>query len=278
MLNARIRKRWRTGQLKVGVIGARVDLTYPYDYLGAGTGFAWRTCAAAKAPSPSAEEREAADHAGRQGATARPDGAAILALAAKLAAEVGAVATAGTALPSCTQRRRGSARSISASCRARAGSNAAQMTTSGTLDVLFLLGADEIKRAGRRLRRLHRHAWRRGRAPRRRDPAGRGLHREVRRSTSTPRAACRWPAARRSRRARRARIGRSSARCPTSSARSCPSTRRHALRQAIFKAAPHLMRVDQIEAGNAADIKTLAGKGGSVEKDAVQVVGARISI
>ena len=26
------------------------------------------------------------------------------------------------------------------------------------------------------------------------------------------------------------------------------------------------MRVDQIEAGNAADIKTLAGKGGSVEK------------
>jgi NADH-quinone oxidoreductase subunit G len=39
-----------------------------------------------------------------------------------------------------------------------------------------------------------------------------------------------------------------------------------ALRQAIFNAAPHLMRVDQIDAGNAADIKTLAGKGGSLEK------------
>jgi NADH-quinone oxidoreductase subunit G len=38
------------------------------------------------------------------------------------------------------------------------------------------------------------------------------------------------------------------------------------LRQAIFKVAPHLMRVDQIEAGNAADLKTLAGKGGKVEK------------
>ena len=38
------------------------------------------------------------------------------------------------------------------------------------------------------------------------------------------------------------------------------------MRQAIFKAAPHLMRIDQIEAGNAADLKTLAGKGGSVEK------------
>src|SRR6202035_4010519 len=33
VLNARIRKRWRTGQLKIGVIGGRADLTYPYDYL-----------------------------------------------------------------------------------------------------------------------------------------------------------------------------------------------------------------------------------------------------
>jgi NADH-quinone oxidoreductase subunit G len=38
------------------------------------------------------------------------------------------------------------------------------------------------------------------------------------------------------------------------------------LRQAIFKAAPHLMRLDQIEAGNAADIKALAGRGGNLEK------------
>ena len=34
----------------------------------------------------------------------------------------------------------------------------------------------------------------------------------------------------------------------------------------MFKAVPHLMRIDQIEAGKADDIKTLAGKGGSVEK------------
>ena len=36
MLNARIRKRWRSGELKVGLIGAQADLTYDYDYLGAG--------------------------------------------------------------------------------------------------------------------------------------------------------------------------------------------------------------------------------------------------
>src|SRR6185437_16686114 len=37
ILNARIRKRWRSGQLKIGVIGPKADLTYSYDYLGAGT-------------------------------------------------------------------------------------------------------------------------------------------------------------------------------------------------------------------------------------------------
>jgi NADH-quinone oxidoreductase subunit G len=39
-----------------------------------------------------------------------------------------------------------------------------------------------------------------------------------------------------------------------------------ALRQAMFKAVPHLMRIDQIEPGKAEDIKAVAGKGGSVEK------------
>jgi NADH-quinone oxidoreductase subunit G len=36
VLNARIRKRWRHGSLAVGLIGERADLTYPYEYLGAG--------------------------------------------------------------------------------------------------------------------------------------------------------------------------------------------------------------------------------------------------
>src|SRR5215472_13515144 len=36
VLNARIRKRWRTGPFAIGVIGERADLTYPYHYLGAG--------------------------------------------------------------------------------------------------------------------------------------------------------------------------------------------------------------------------------------------------
>ncbi|MFC3705897.1 NADH-quinone oxidoreductase subunit NuoG [Devosia honganensis] len=36
VLNARIRKTWRAGNLPVAVIGEQVDLTYDYEYLGAG--------------------------------------------------------------------------------------------------------------------------------------------------------------------------------------------------------------------------------------------------
>jgi len=36
ILNARIRKRWRAGKFPIGVIGPKADLTYAYDYLGAG--------------------------------------------------------------------------------------------------------------------------------------------------------------------------------------------------------------------------------------------------
>jgi NADH-quinone oxidoreductase subunit G len=39
-----------------------------------------------------------------------------------------------------------------------------------------------------------------------------------------------------------------------------------ALRQAMFRAVPHLMRVDRIETGSADDIKLLANKGGKVDK------------
>jgi NADH-quinone oxidoreductase subunit G len=39
-----------------------------------------------------------------------------------------------------------------------------------------------------------------------------------------------------------------------------------ALRQAMFKVVPHLMRIDQIEAGDGTAVKTLAGKGGNLDK------------
>ena len=36
LVNVRIRKRWRMAPPPIALIGERVDLTYPYEYLGAG--------------------------------------------------------------------------------------------------------------------------------------------------------------------------------------------------------------------------------------------------
>ena len=73
------------------------------------------------------------------------------------------------------------------------GLDAAAIAKAGALDLLFNLGADEIDDRARRLRRLYRHAWRQGRASRRRHPAGRGLYRKIRplREYGRPRAG--WP-------------------------------------------------------------------------------------
>ena len=48
-------------------------------------------------------------------------------------------------------------------------------------------------------------------------------------------------------------------------------TRSNALRQAMFAAHPHLMRIDQIAPGDAKDIDKLAKLGGKVDKAALRV-------
>src|SRR5262249_16855909 len=90
VLNARIRRRWRTGGLKIGLIGERADLTYDYAYLGAGP----ETLASL---APPAEGRERAGLNRQiwlvgQGALTRPDGAAVLSAVAKAAVSAGALA------------------------------------------------------------------------------------------------------------------------------------------------------------------------------------------
>src|SRR5713101_7133714 len=145
VLNARIRKRWRSGQLKIGVIGAKADLTYDYVHLGAGTD---SLSALAAGKHSFADVLKAAKNPivlVGAGAAARHDGAAILALAAKLALDFGAVKDGwnGFGVLQDTASRVG-ALDIGFAGGA-GGLSAAQMTTFGTLDVLFLLGADEIK-------------------------------------------------------------------------------------------------------------------------------------
>ena len=91
MVNARIRKRYLRGGLKVGVIGPRVDLTYRYDYLGAGPD---TLTALADGSIGFAETLKSAEKPMLilgQGALARDDGAQVLAAARGIADTFGMV-------------------------------------------------------------------------------------------------------------------------------------------------------------------------------------------
>src|SRR5918998_1241545 len=91
VLNARIRKRWRTGRLKVGLIGVKADLTYDYDYLGAGTDTLSELASGKHSFTEALKGAKNPIVLVGAGALARHDGAAVLALAAKVAAGAGAL-------------------------------------------------------------------------------------------------------------------------------------------------------------------------------------------
>lgn len=265
VLNARIRKRWRSGQLKIGVIGAKADLTYTYDYLGAGTDSLGDLAAGKHSFADVLKNAKHPIVLVGAGGLARQDGAAVLALAAKIAADVGAIKDGwnGFGVLHDTASRVGA---LDIGFAAGAGGlNTAQMTTFGTLDVLFSLGADEIKVPdGTFVVYIGTHG-------------DRGAHRAdviLPGAAYTEKQGLYVNTEGRVQMANRAAFPPGEAREDWAIIRALsdvfgkklPFDSLGALRQAIFKAVPHLMRVDQIEAGNAADLKTLAGKGGSADK------------
>ncbi|OYX15252.1 MAG: NADH-quinone oxidoreductase subunit G [Rhizobiales bacterium 32-66-8] len=144
VINARIRKRWRNGGVRIGLVGAKVDLTYPYEYLGAGPeSLSELTGSGTFADVLRAAERPLVIVG--QGALARPDGAAVLALAARVAVAAGAVKDGwnGFAVLHTAASRVGA---LDVGCVPSAGGlTAAAMAAPGGLDVVFLLGADEIE-------------------------------------------------------------------------------------------------------------------------------------
>ena len=145
ILNARIRKQWRTGRLKVGVIGEKADLTYDYDYLGAGIETLGDLAGGKHSFAEVLKGAENPLVLVGAAATSRPDGAAILAQAAKLAVDIGAVKDGwngfGVLQPTASVA---GALDIGFA-PGEGGLSAAQMATTGGLDVLFLLGADEVE-------------------------------------------------------------------------------------------------------------------------------------
>src|SRR4029077_10520544 len=259
VLNARIRKRWRTGQLKIGVIGAKADLTYDYDYLGAGTDSLNDLAASKHSFADVLKGAKNPIVLVGAGALARHDGAALLALAAKLAADLGALKDGWNGF-AVLQDTAFAAGALDIGFAAGAGGlNSAQMTTFGMLDVLFLLGADDIKAPdGTFVVYIGTHG-------------DRGAHRA---DVILPGAAYTEKSGIYVNTEGRAQIA-SRAAFPPGEAREDwaivrplsdglgkkrPYDSLQAVRQAISKIAPHLMRIDQIEAGSPEDIKALAAK------------------
>ncbi len=262
VLNARIRKRWRAGNFPIGLIGEKADLTYQYDYLGAGA-----ESLANLGKSKFAEALKAATRPlvlVGAGALARLDGAAIAALAAKTAIEFGALKDGWNGFSVL----HGAASRVGALdlglVPGAGGLDAAHMAEGG-VDVLFLLGADEIEVSpGPFVVYIGTHG-------------DRGAHRA---DVILPGAAYPEKSALfvntegRVQMANRAAFPPGDAREDWAILRALSGVLDHTLpydslpqlRQALFAAHPHFKRLDQIAAGNPADIQKLAKLGATADK------------
>jgi NADH-quinone oxidoreductase subunit G len=138
VLNARLRKRWIAGALKVGVIGEQADLTYGYDYLGAGpaslSGLSRQKNDFVKA----LKDAKAPAIIVGAGALARADGAAVAKAAAGVAKAFGMT---WNVLHSAASRVGGLDLGF---VPGAGGKTAGEMVAKGGADVLFLMGADEL--------------------------------------------------------------------------------------------------------------------------------------
>jgi NADH-quinone oxidoreductase subunit G len=84
VLNARIRKRWRAAPTKIGLIGAKVDLAYPYEYLGAGPDTLEQVASGQHAFAGVLKAASRPMVIVGQGAYARSDGLSVLSLTARI--------------------------------------------------------------------------------------------------------------------------------------------------------------------------------------------------
>jgi NADH-quinone oxidoreductase subunit G len=147
IINARLRKRFLTGKLRVGVIGPQLDLTYKYEYLGAGP----RTLQEiAEGRHPFAELLRKAQKPMLilgSGALARGDGAAVLHLARQVAESCNMVQEGWNGF---NFLHRAAARVGGIEIGFLPGQGGRDIfgildgAKKGDIDVVYLLGADEI--------------------------------------------------------------------------------------------------------------------------------------
>ena len=151
VLNARILKRIRQcqGRLPIGLIGEQRDLTYAYDYLGAGAETLTKIADGSHPFLKSLEGAERVMLILGQGALARADGAAVLALAAKAAIAIGALESdlswnGFNVLHTAAARVGGLDLGFVPGESGLDVEGILDAAGSGDIDVVYLLGADEI--------------------------------------------------------------------------------------------------------------------------------------
>jgi NADH-quinone oxidoreductase subunit G len=141
LLNTRLRKIWLSGKAEIGVIGEQADLTYPYSYLGAGSKTLGKLPKAAMDILTKAE-RPAIIVGGD--ALSGDRGEAVLNALGALAKKVGVIADGWNGfnvLHHAASRVGGLDMGFVPS---EGGLTVADMLKPDALDVLFLLGADEV--------------------------------------------------------------------------------------------------------------------------------------
>jgi NADH-quinone oxidoreductase subunit G len=267
ILNARIRQRWRAGKFAIGVIGPKADLTYNYDYLGAGPDTLADVARHSFADTLRKAERPIV-LVGAESFT-RADGAAVGSLAAKAAVDLGAVKDGWNGY--------GVLHSAAARVGAldlgfvpgQGGLSTAKMIAAGALDVVFLLGVDEFDVApGAFVIYIGTHG---DRGATRADVVLPG-------AAYPEKSAVYVNTEGRVQMATRASFPPGDARedwailraLSDVLGRKLPYDSLAALRLALFKAHPHLQRIGQIAPGDAADLSRLAGLGGAVDKTALR--------
>jgi len=150
VLNARILKRWRQSQGKVpiGLIGMPAGLTYPFDHLGAGPETLAELASGSHGFLDKAKGAERPLIIVGQAALARADGAAVLSLAAKAALALGAVKpdwNGFSVLHTAAARVAGLDLGFVPGEGGRDVEAILDGAQQGDIDVVYLLGADEIE-------------------------------------------------------------------------------------------------------------------------------------
>jgi len=147
LVNTRLRKAWMQGKLQAAAIGPDADLTYPVEHLGAGPD---TLAAVADGTNAFAEVLKNAERGAiiiGMGALARPDGAAILANARKIADDCGLVVDGWNGfnvLHTAAARVGGLDLGFTPGTGGRDVESILDGATGGDIEMVYLLAADEI--------------------------------------------------------------------------------------------------------------------------------------